>query len=446
MSRLLRGLSITLLTRGLLLIIGLASSIILARWLGPQGRGVYALIILIPALFQFLGGLGLEAAATYLVARHRAEARAIALTLIVASLLLGAVLIAAYAALQTLPAFAGYLAATSLDPDLVWILVALLPATIASSCASAALLGLERYRLYNLATLIMPTVTLALLIGLVVAAGLGLPGAVASAALGQLAGFAGGGAIVLTVAPGRPRWAPLVIGDALRYGWKVYVAQVAWFLHNRSDMFLVGYLAGPVALGYYATAVGLAEKLNMPPSAVGTVLFPRVAAGPGTARDLTAGASRHTLWLTLILAVLLAAVAWPLIDLLYGVDFLPAVGPFWLLLPGIVSISVGRVLSSDLNGRGLPGAVARANGLALALNVGLNLWWIPIWGASGAAAATTVSYGVAVLFLARRYLRESRARWADLLVLSRTDMDQLTRRIRSLLGRRPSSPAQESGS
>ncbi|NIR45300.1 MAG: polysaccharide biosynthesis protein, partial [Gammaproteobacteria bacterium] len=108
------------------------------------------------------------------------------------------------------------------------------------------------------------------------------------------------------------------------------------------------------------------------------------------------------------------------IDLLYGVEFLPAVGPFWLLLPGIISIAVGRVLSSDLNGRGLPGAVARANGLALVLNLALNLWWIPIWGASGAAAATTVSYGLAVVFLARRYLRESRASWVDLLILKRT--------------------------
>ncbi|NIR45301.1 MAG: oligosaccharide flippase family protein, partial [Gammaproteobacteria bacterium] len=266
MSRLLRGVSITLLARALLLVIGLASSVILARWLGPQGRGQYALIILIPALFQFLGGLGLEQAVTYLVARRRAEARAIALTLIGASLVLGVALVGAYGALQTLPAFADYLAATSLDPNLVWILVALLPATIASACASAALLGLERYRLYNLATLITPTLTLGLLLGLVVAAGFGLPGAVAAAALGQLAGFAGAVTIVLAVAPGRARWAPQVIGDALHFGWKVYVAQVAWFLHNRSDMFLVGYLAGPVALGYYATAVGLAEKLYVPPS------------------------------------------------------------------------------------------------------------------------------------------------------------------------------------
>ncbi|NIR61793.1 MAG: oligosaccharide flippase family protein, partial [Gammaproteobacteria bacterium] len=90
----------------------------------------------------------------------------------------------------------------------------------------------------------------------------------------------------------------------MSYGVRVHVANVAWFLHYRSDMLLVGYLAGPAALGFYATAVGLAEKLNLPPSAVGTVLFPKIAAADAEhARRVTPVACRHTFGLTMLLCI-----------------------------------------------------------------------------------------------------------------------------------------------
>jgi O-antigen/teichoic acid export membrane protein len=222
-----------------------------------------------------------------------------------------------------------------------------------------------------------------------------------------------------------------VLREALRYGFRADAANLAWFLHNRADMFFVGYLAGPAALGYYATAVGLVEKLNMPPSAVGTVLFPKIAAATGEdARRLTPVACRHTLSLTMLLCLGLALLAWPLIYVLFGTPFLPAVPLLWLLLPGVLSLSVGRLLSADLNGRGLPGSVARIN-IAMALvNMALNLWWIPIWGAAGSAAASSISYSAAVFLFGRRYTQVSGARWSELIVLTRSERGELARLIR----------------
>jgi O-antigen/teichoic acid export membrane protein len=168
------------------------------------------------------------------------------------------------------------------------------------------------------------------------------------------------------------------------------------------------------------------------------VLFPRVAgASSEDARRVTPAASRTTFWLTLGLSALLAIVAWPLVLALYGSEFLPSVAPLWLLLPGLVSLAVGRVLSADLNGRGLPGSVARANGSMAVVNIALNLWWIPIWGAAGAAAATSVSYTAAVLLLGRRYRRESGAGWGELLLLTRADRTRLSDSLARYARRRP---------
>jgi glycosyltransferase involved in cell wall biosynthesis len=73
-----RSASITLAARVTALLLGIASSVILARALGPVGRGEYALTVLIPAFLQISGGLGLEHAVVFLVARKVAMCEAMA--------------------------------------------------------------------------------------------------------------------------------------------------------------------------------------------------------------------------------------------------------------------------------------------------------------------------------------------------------------------------------
>jgi O-antigen/teichoic acid export membrane protein len=432
-----RGASITFAARLAALILGTASSVIVARALGPAGRGQYVLIVLIPTFLQVSGGLGLDQAIVYLVARNRDDARSIALTLASASAGLGLLLIALYGVISQLPPYIGYLRTAQVDPLFVWILVALLPVTLFALCLLSAILGLERYRVYNLASLIGPVATLVLLLALVVVLRLGLTGAILAAGGSGLLAVVGTAILLMLTSSGGIRLARGVVREALRYGIRIQAAHIAWFLYYRSDVFLVGYLAGPAALGYYATAVGLAEKLYLPPSAVGTVLFPRIAAATGEdARGVTPPACRHTLSLTLILCAGLALLAWPLIYALFGTPFLPAVPLVWLLLPGVASLSVGRLLSADLSGRGLPGSVARVNVVMALLNIALNLWWIPIWGAAGAAAATSISYTGAVILLGRRYMRESAVGWSDLLVLTRSERGELVRLfLQTLRGR-----------
>lgn len=439
MSRLARAASLTLATRVAALIFGIGSSILLARGLGPAGKGEYALIVLIPALLQMAGGLGLDQAVVYLVARRRDRARRIVTTLGGVAVALGLAVIIVYAGVSRIPAYARYLAVAQVDPALVWVLVLLLPLVLAGQVVTSGILALERYRDFNLSSLITPVLNLALLVVLLLTDRLDVVGAVIATGAASVGGLAGSATLFARGAPSGPS-TPVsgLLRESLGFGWRAHFANLAWFVHYRADMFLVGYLAGPAALGFYSIAVGLAERLYMAPSAVGTVLFPRVAAeGAGSDGRATARACRHSLWLTLALAVALAAVARPIVGLLYGSAFLPSVAPLWVLLPGVVGLAVGRVVSADLNGRGLPGTVARANGALAVVNVVLNLWWIPIWGVVGAAAATSCSYGAAAALLAWWYRRVAGARWRDLLILNRDDWRQLRVGLRRILAGGP---------
>ncbi len=434
MSRFIRGVSVTLGARVASLFIGIASAVIVARALGPAGKGEYALIVLIPALFQFAGGLGLDQAMVYLVARRRSESRAIAFTIVVSAVGLGILLLGGYAALTALPPYISYLGMVRVEAELIWLLILLLPVTLATQSLTSAILALERYRDYNIATIVVPVANLTLLLALVVVLDLGVAGAVVALGGASVIGLGCAAWLFFIAAPAGPiRWAPGIVRQAVAFGSRAQVGNLAWFVHYRADMFLVGYFAGPAALGFYAAAVGLAEKLYLVPSAIGTVLFPRVAAADGSeARDLTPQASRYTLWLTIGLTALLAALARPVVRGLYGAEFLPSLPALWLLLPGMISLAVGRLVSADLLGRGLPGAVARVNMSAAALNIALNLWWLPIWGLAGVAMATSVSYTAATVLLVQRYRHASGARWGELLLFRRSDWADLSWVVASL--------------
>src|SRR5680860_722507 len=111
---------------------------------------------------------------------------------------------------------------------------------------------------------------------------------------------------------------------ALRYGAKAHLGNLASFLNYRMDIFLVNLFVGPAGAGLYSIAVRLVEQLWMISRAVSTVLLPPLSAMMGDdagRRRLTPMIARFVLWGTLLVAGMLAAVAAPLIEALFGAEF-----------------------------------------------------------------------------------------------------------------------------
>jgi Na+-driven multidrug efflux pump len=101
------------------------------------------------------------------------------------------------------------------------------------------------------------------------------------------------------------------------------------------------------------------------------------------------------------------------------------------LVPGIVAIVVHKVLNMDLAGRGKPYVALWSFLPALALNIVLNLLLIPLWGAAGAALATSASYGIAAVGFLIHYSRETQVPLMEVVTYSRADFEFVPR----LLGR-----------
>jgi Na+-driven multidrug efflux pump len=61
-------------------------------------------------------------------------------------------------------------------------------------------------------------------------------------------------------------------------------------------------------------------------------------------------------------------------------------------MPGIVALSLSKVLASYTSGVGRPTPTAIAAIVALTLNIAANLILIPRWGIVGASASSLISY------------------------------------------------------
>ncbi|MCX6557886.1 MAG: polysaccharide biosynthesis C-terminal domain-containing protein, partial [Candidatus Aminicenantes bacterium] len=110
-----------------------------------------------------------------------------------------------------------------------------------------------------------------------------------------------------------------------------------------------------------------------------------------------------------------------IIVLLFGSAFLPAVQPFYFLLPGIVASSICKVLCSEMAGRGKPMINTVAAGVSLAVNIPLNIFFIPKLGIAGSALASTISYTVTAMVVLVAFMKISGNSLFDMLVIKPQD-------------------------
>jgi O-antigen/teichoic acid export membrane protein len=182
--------------------------------------------------------------------------------------------------------------------------------------------------------------------------------------------------------------------EGLTYGIKAHALLLINYLNYRVDLLLLKHFSDDATVGVYSLAVGMAELMWLVPNATMAPLFSEVASSDADSR------SHCTLltvrWSLIFLGVLAAGailVGRPFITLLYGMEYLPSYRPFLWLLPGICLLPIFKLLTVDLAGRGYPGYGTTASIAALVTNIIGNIFLIPLMGASGAALATSISYG-----------------------------------------------------
>lgn len=402
-------------------VLNTASGMIVARTLGATGNGTAALLILIPNTVGWFTNLGVGRANGYLVGARKHTPQTLlgnSLSLVVIiSLMIG------MTGWIAMPLYLRYLSDTGINRPMLILAFLVVPLTLLEMYLEGLLLGLERIARLSFVSIARFSSLLVVNVVVVLVLGLGVWGVVLSAIAAPAICVAIYAYFLRSDARMRPGFDIVALKDALAFGIQGHVGSVLFFLNLRLDVFIVSFFAGARNVGLYAVATTLAELLPYLSTAFSFVLFPRTASSNAeTANRFTPGVVRLSTFITSAAAVGLFAVSRPLITIFYSEEFLPALHPLWILLPGTVSIGYASVIHSDLSGRGKPYYSTYGALVSLFVTVILDLWMIPRWGIIGAAIASSAAHTTNAAMAAYFYLRETETKPTDLLLIRKSDI------------------------
>ena len=283
-------------------------------------------------------------------------------------------------------------------------------AMIAYEFGGALLLGHEARRAYTLAELVRGWGSLAAVVVLLVAFG-----ADWGLVIGMAFGYAAGATVALLrtgrQTPIRPRFDGAVGREALRFGLRGQVGNIFQFLGVRLDLLLVPAFLDLAAAGIYFVAVRVSDVVGQVATAAASLVFPQVAGQEDRrATATTERIVRTTLLVVIGAALVVAVLAEPILGIAFGSAYVAGASVLLIALVGIVPLSLGRMIASDLKGRGRPGLVSLSALLSVATTIGFDILLIPAWGIRGAAVAALLSNTVtaAALLVAYRGVTEGR--------------------------------------
>ncbi|MFC6723002.1 polysaccharide biosynthesis C-terminal domain-containing protein [Halobium palmae] len=164
------------------------------------------------------------------------------------------------------------------------------------------------------------------------------------------------------------------------------------------DVLLLRPMVGDSPTGYYKAALTVAEFVWFAPVALQIILMHSTSemwseGKTNEITNLTSRITRFNLAITALLVVGIGTLAGEFIPLYYGPEFNAAIQPLILLLPGAMGFALARPILAVGQGKGSLRTLIMATGAAAGMNLLLNLTLIPHYGTTGAAIATSASYG-----------------------------------------------------
>lgn len=372
-------------------LLAFASGVIVARALGPGGRGALGLFIVSTAIAQMILGLGFGNAAIYYLNKRLLGVREIVAAAHVITI--GSFAVTAVALLAIVP-WAG--SDVLGDGVSAWLLIAAVPALMYAGTLRAVLQATSRFLAMGVAAIAQPLVMLAL-VAVAYATGHATPSLfvvfwiVSNAASTLFALICIGAANIDIPQIVRPHWATLKM--LARFGVQGESGNVLQLLNYRLDQYLVRAFVGLAGVGIYAVGVSMTEAVWLLANAVAIVLLPRLtSADVDEARWMAPLATRNTLLVATGGALALAAVAKWLVPAFFGADFERSVAALWWLLPGTVALTGSKVLTSYIFSQGRPLVNTGITLVSLVVTIVALVALVPPFGVNGAAAASSLAY------------------------------------------------------
>lgn len=197
------------------------------------------------------------------------------------------------------------------------------------------------------------------------------------------------------------------------------------FLAYRMDYWFINIYRSKDELGLYALASKLNQVLWLLPMTIAAVIIPFTVASSEEIAEKVKTILRLQFSGYVVLAVLLLVVSPFFIPLIFGIDFIDAVYPFIILLPGVIIFTLTTILAAYFAGINRQDINLKISFFCFFTIFIGDLILVPKYGMEGAAVASCIGYilsGVSSLYV---FSKLSKSNFKELLILRKKDFSSV---------------------
>lgn len=388
-GRVVRNTSYMLVARITTVVIGAATSVLTARYLGANGLGVLGFALAFTAILSVIADFGLGTLATREVSRNQALAGKYLTNVATMRLCLGGAYIALTAFLVNV---IGYPQQTIFVTYVIAFSVVL--NTISGTVAAMfqAFQELQYVAIGSVLTSIMRLVSIAAAIVLRI----GVVGFAWVYVIANAIALA-----YLCIAYSRRfKWEGPWIDStfwriALKEAWPMAALAISVMVYFRIDVVILSLFKGAAEIGFYTVAYTVSEMTTIIPTMFMASLFPLISQMHENSRhsfaDTCAKSMKYMLFVGLPMAFTVTLWAPPVITLFYGSAFSRSAVALQIIIWSAAAMYVGIILGSTFVSANLQKLSLKLTIGAVVFNIALNLLVIPRYGYLGASATTVAT-------------------------------------------------------
>lgn len=393
--------------------IGFILRVILGNYFGPEGLGLYTMVLVVQLFASIIGGIGLNAAIVKFVAEHKENMEKLRSLISFGLMNLLFIGIGISLIIYFLSGAIADLFEMSMLGRLLRIFAFIFPFLLIHDFCLGVQNGLRNMRSYAFVIFFQKSLMIFLTIYLIIL-GYEVEGAVIALVI----------SIILTTLLQMYSIRPFLHFTFQDYflhsktlfifGSQLFLAGMVFMINSRTDMIMIGYFLTEKDLGIYAIAIMFVSTFYMIPNAVHRITYPAFSEfySKKAIRSIEKMINKCIKFIFIILSILgiiLILFGNMIISILFPseIAFSDAALPLIILVIGAIiygSISsIGGIFSSI----GRPDISLKVLIIITIINLSLNAIFIPLFGLAGAAFATTISfvtYGILVITIVYKML------------------------------------------
>ena len=376
----------------------------MARYLGPDGLGLFSMVIMISGIIVLIFGLGINSAVIKYVAEYKSDKRK--LNAVFSSAFITVAIFGVVTSV-VLFVFSDKLADIFDMPSLSYLLKVyafVLPFSLMYGVILGFLNGLREMKYYSLFNT-LNNIMIFLFIFTFLFLGFGVVGAVIGDMLALIVVMVVAGIVMkkfvhFTICDYKRNTKPLI-----SFGSRIMLGNTINEVNNQMDIIMIGYFLTVGDVGLYAVAISLARFFWRVPQSIQTITYPATteywAKGNYEALNKMVDKSmKYSACILLPIGLAVGFFANDIITLIFGGNFIYAVLPLQILLIGtVIRGIIAQPIGGSLPGIGRPDLSFKISAFVAMINIPLNVLFIPLFGISGAALATTISLIVGSIIL-----------------------------------------------